>query len=160
MHVAGPSETRAHVFARHFLAPLGGVERLKERYTGQELVSEVIRHFGVSPQVAAIQLGHLGLTEAGKEAAASKSSAWYATRFGWDAERAGEVAAAARERPPRSIVAAATAAFEDGVVDDVMLARLRMGEVAATDELLKGAGIEVAESSAQERSFDAGDDDW
>lgn len=160
VHTAGASETRAHAFARHFLAPLDGVRRLKEKHTGAELVSEVIRHFGVSPKVAGIQLGRLGLDPAGKEAAMSKSAAWYATRYGWDSERAGEVAAARMERPPRSIVAAATAAFEDGHVDDVMLARLRMNAVSVTDELLKDAGIEVVQPRVEERSFDAGDDDW
>ena len=148
VHTPGRSETRAHAFARHFLAPLDGVKRLKERHSGQALASEVIRHFGVSPQVAAFQL------------VTSRSAAWYAIRYGWKPERDGEVAAAVLERPPRSIVAAATAAFEDGLVDDVMLARLRMGDVAATDELLRDAGIEVTEHPAEERSFDPGDDDW
>lgn len=160
VHTPGRSETRAHAFARHFLAPLDGVKRLKERHSGQALASEVIRHFGVSPQVAAFQLEHLGLGPAEKELVTSRSAAWYAIRYGWKPERDGEVAAAVLERPPRSIVAAATAAFEDGLVDDVMLARLRMGDVAATDELLRDAGIEVTEHPAEERSFDPGDDDW
>lgn len=160
VHTSGRAETRAHAFARHFLAPLEGVRRLKDKYAGPELVSEVVRHFGVSPQVAAYQLEHLGLDQAGKDAAISKSAAWYATRYGWDSERAGDVAAAQMERPPRAIVAAATAAFEAGAVDDVMLARLRMSDVAATDEILKDAGIEVVDQPAEERSFDTGDDDW
>lgn len=160
VHAPSAAETRAHAFARHFLAPLSGVKRLAVHKKGLDLVSDVIRHFGVSPQVALIQLRELGVDRSTLDEAQGHSAAWFATRFGWDADRSSEVALAEKMRPPRSIVAAATTAYEAAKIDAAMLARVRKDHLKQLETILTEAGIKAQDSAQRERAFELGDEDW
>lgn len=160
IHQQSSAETRAHAFARNFLAPLNGVKRLAERKKELDLVSEVIRHFGVSPRVALIQLKAAGLDRATLDKAQSYSAAWFATRYGWDAERSVDVALSQKIRPPRSIVAAATSAYEAAEIDAVMLARVRKDDLVKVETILHEAGIQAQDPSPRDRAFELGDEDW
>lgn len=125
-----PSETRANAFARHLLAPLEGVRGLMERrgtLVGRVLeadISEVVRHFEVSPQVAAIQLKELGwITPAEFSTMSLRTARELAILNGWidkykaDANRSQEPVA------PRLLVAAVMQAFAEGKTTESAVAR-------------------------------------
>jgi Zn-dependent peptidase ImmA (M78 family) len=124
-----PGEQRADAFARHLLAPLEGVRALVAASRDQDpwaLASAVIRHFGVSPVVASIQLKETGAVsvDTASELRGRRAS-WYATYFGWDAERKQLVREAQAAQPPRRIVANATAAYIRGDLSAAVLARVK-----------------------------------
>lgn len=143
VHADGLNETRANDFARHFLAPLAGVQQIVNSMPGADaeaLVSAVVQWFGVSPTPAAIQLLALGAITAGEKASMTQSAGRLAVRYGWAAEREALVADAQRPMPPQGIVKAGTQAYADGKLSIRILARLR----GATDiEKLK---LELAEA--------------
>lgn len=158
VHEQGPHESRAHAFARNFLLPQGAVLRHSQQTTGLELVSDLIRLYGVSPQVAVIQLEKSDVQL--RDEVGDRTAGWFATRFGWDSDREGQVARAALLRPPRGIVAAATAAYEAGVLDRATLARIRKENVKTLGHTLEQAGITPRATSESRDDFEVGDEDW
>ena len=163
VHSTGPAETRAHDFARHFLAPLEGVRRLFESMPGasdERLVSGVVQHFGISPRPATFQLHAIGAISAASKAALGQvTSQTLATRYGWSAERAAQVADAQRPQPPQQIVAAATRAYADGKLSLRILARLRgMKDIAALEAELAAAGLVPTDPIIERPNI--GVDDW
>lgn len=121
-------EDKAHAFARNLLAPYEGVNAVLQHGAGdkEQAVADIVRHFRVSPPVAAIQLRDMGIitpqeaTELGEN-----DAAWYAFRYGWEAEREGLVSAALRVRPPQRILARAIDGYRHGIVGAAVVARLR-----------------------------------
>lgn len=163
VHSTGPAETRAHEFARHFLAPLEGVRRLVESMSGtsdEQLVSGVVQHFGISPKPATIQLHAVGaISAASKAALGDITSQTLATRYGWSAERAAQASDAQRPQPPQQIVAAATRAYSEGKLNLRVLARLRgTQDVAALLAELAAAGLIPTDPLVERPNIDV--DDW
>ena len=163
VHSTGPAETRAHEFARHFLAPVEGVRRLVDSMPGaldERLVSEVVQHFGISPKPATFQLHAVGAISAASKAVLGQiTSQTLATRYGWSAERAAQVADAQRPQPPQQIIAAATRAYADGKLSLRILARLRgMKDVAALEAELAAAGLVPVDPIIERPNI--GVDDW
>ncbi len=163
VHATGSRETRAHDFARHLLAPLGGVRRLADALPGssaEQLTSAVVQHFGISPKPAAIQLHAIDAITASEKAMVSElTSRTLATRFGWSEERQLRVADAQRPQPPQQIVAAATHAYADGKLSLRVLARLRgTADIAALESELAAAGLSPSEPPVERPNIDV--DDW
>lgn len=163
IHAAGPRETRAHDFARHLLAPLGGVRRLASSLSGspaEQLTSAVVQQFGISPQPAAIQLYAVdAISEFDKLRVSQLTSQTLATRYGWSAERMTRIADAQRPQPPQQIVAAATQAYADGRLSLRVLARLRgTTEIVALENELAAASLSPSEPPVERPNIDI--DDW
>lgn len=163
VHATGPNETRAHDFARHFLAPAEGVRRLVDSLPGADaemLLSAAVQHYGVSPMPALIQMEAVGAITAGQRASLSGiTSQTLATRFGWSEERAAQVADSQRPQPPQHIVAAATRAYAEGKVSLRILARLRgVTNIAALEAELAAAGMAPTALSLERPQIDV--DDW
>lgn len=163
VHATGVNETRAHDFARHFLAPLDGVSRLVVAMPGasaEQLTSAVVQHYGISPTPATIQLHAIGAISLAEKARLSgTSSQTLATWFGWSAERAAQVADSQRPQPPQQIVAAATRAYADGKLSLRILARLRgTADIAALEAELTAAGVVPPAPRLERPQIDI--DDW
>lgn len=163
VHATGPNETRAHDFARHFLAPVEGVRRVVDSLPGagpETLTSAVVQHYGVSPMPALIQLQAVGAITAGDRASlSSTTSQTLATRFGWSEERAAQIADSQRPQPPQTIVAAATRAYADGKLSLRILARLRgVTDIPALEAELAAAGMLPVPQSLERPQIDV--DDW
>ena len=130
-------EVQADAFARHLLAPLGGVLRVlrasRRDRTGadgadrsDEDLSDVVRTFRVSPQVAAIQMRDAGCIDATEY---KILDGWWdarrlATRFGWRPEYDAWVAEARQSRPPRRLLRRAVDGYVSGVVSIAAVANV------------------------------------
>lgn len=163
VHAKGPAETRAHEFARHFLAPLDGVRRLATQLTGataEQLTSAVVQHFGISPEPALIQLHAVGAISSEEKAMLSNlTSQTLATRYGWSSERTTQMLEAQRPQPPQQIVAAATRAYADGSLSLRVLARLRgTRDLEQLESELRSAGVVPPEPLVERADIDI--DDW
>jgi Zn-dependent peptidase ImmA (M78 family) len=139
--VRTPSEKRADNFARHLLAPSSGVTKyLQERKVGrgeatQRDVAFVVRHFGVSPMVAMIQMRDEGwITEAQRNLWKDDSALKLANRYGWAEEYHAEQAATETPRPPQRMVENATNGYIKNIISLRNLARHRQMNA---DELAK-----------------------
>ncbi|KHL15701.1 uncharacterized protein DUF955 [Mumia flava] len=121
-------EIRADAFARHLLVP---ITALKGRFPESRPLTEadlsyVVRIFGASPMIAAIQLYGAGLIDD------RTKSSWkllttpaLASRFGWRDEYTALQAESRTPRPPRRLTAWATEGYIEGVVSIETVARVR-----------------------------------
>lgn len=142
VHTQSTQETKAHSFARHFLMPLDGVRQLPDVPSPEALTSHAVRHFGVSPEVAAIQLrAAMRLSEGEKRDVSRLSASQLATQFGWGAERLALVERAGTPRSPQRALANAVAAYSQGRMGIATYARIRGVSVPAALEELADAGI-------------------
>lgn len=134
------SETFADTFARHLLLPQSAAEAavLATGEPDLALLSYLVQRFGVSPQVAAIQLHGLNrITQSTKREWSGFTTRRLAATFGWlnAYDRAAE--ASQRPRAPRGLMMRAAAAYQAG--------KLSAGELAlwygnAADELTQELG--------------------
>jgi Zn-dependent peptidase ImmA (M78 family)/predicted HTH domain antitoxin len=152
------AEVQADAFARHLLAPLGGVRRVldvPERNRASagvddrthEDLSDVVRTFCVSPQVAAIQMrdaGCCGATEY-KRLEGRWDARRLAVRFGWWPEYQSWVAEARQSRPPRRLLRRAMDGYVSGVVSLSAVASISGLSVDDLRAQLEAEGIRPAE---------------
>lgn len=124
----GPKETRAHEFARCFLAPQHGIVEWLQRARSGDTTSTVTeehlgllaRYFGVSAKVIAIQLKGLQLYGSAEPLATPA----LASRYGWRREYDTSQQAARMPRPPLRLVRRAQAGYQAGRVGLPVLAML------------------------------------
>lgn len=138
-------EIRADAFARHLLIPVEGVRAFVADRHGAghlSLCSEVVQHFLVSPQVAAIAMCEAGvIDQAGKSALMTVSTPALATRFGWMDFYRELQSAAKRTRAPQRLLARATAGYVEGVVSKRTIATLRGVGIEDVESELGDAGV-------------------
>ncbi|HEX5493603.1 MAG TPA: XRE family transcriptional regulator [Mycobacteriales bacterium] len=140
-----PAENRCDEFARTLLIPREGVRAWAERVYGPvkrplidtRHVALLARHFGVSPEVAAIQLDRMRL----RRHRALPSGRTLAHRHGWGAQYDTEQAAARQPRPPRRLLDRAIEAYQSGNLGIGAIARLQCRSVAEVERELTEAGI-------------------
>lgn len=142
-----PAEIRADHFARHLLAPLDGVEALLSetgappREVNLRDLAQIVRHFGVSPIVARIQLERLRLLTpelSGKWSRYTGES--LAAAFGHLNEYRATAAQSQVPVPPQHLVERATRAYTVNVLGIGALARLAEVEKDELEAALRDAG--------------------
>lgn len=112
--IHNPRETRADSFARNLLCPLECLPEDLETEP-EQLLSDTVRRYKVSPQVAAIQLQRRGLIDASTESRLRRwSASRLATEFGWREQYETDRQFARQERPSARLVEDATALFRNG----------------------------------------------
>ena len=128
----GTAESQATSFGRHLLAPRPGVSALLERSgaarggVDESHLSQVVYHYGVSAEVASIQMRDEGWTDVDQAArwiAGAVTTKHLATRYGWTTEHECRAAQARAERPPARLLRDVTDAYVAG--------RVTVGAVAA-----------------------------
>lgn len=143
-----PSEVAADSFARHLLAPLDGVRRM--RVTRQALatdldqdLSDVVRTFQVSPEIAMIQMRDTGWISQGQldDRRRRWSTRSLATRFGWRAELDAWAAESLRPRPPRRLLARTLTGYVSGAVSIAAVATVMGVDVDTASRHLEEDGI-------------------
>ncbi|MCL2423939.1 MAG: ImmA/IrrE family metallo-endopeptidase [Micrococcales bacterium] len=150
---AGDSAAESQVtsFGRHLLAPRAGVSALLERAgavrgaVDESHLSQVVVHYGVSPEVAAIQMRDEGWThdpQAAQWIAGTVTTKHLATRYGWAAEHECLVASAQTQRPPARLLRDATDAYVAGKVSVGTVAAVLGKDIAAVRAELDAEGIE------------------
>ncbi|MDV2432837.1 ImmA/IrrE family metallo-endopeptidase [Corynebacterium tuberculostearicum] len=133
-----PSETRANTFARCVLCPVEALHDLPPTSTPEELLSDVVQRFQVSPTVAAIQLCQAELiSEETKEELKSYSTKRLASQFGWKANY--DYAAKISELPRSSerLVADAYKAYNQGLI---ALPSVAFAEQVSIEEVIESTG--------------------
>ncbi len=133
-----PSETRANTFARCVLCPVEALNDLTQASTPEELLSDVVQRFQVSPAVAAIQLCQAKLiSEETKEELKSYSTKRLASQFGWKADY--DYAAKISELPRSSerLVADAYKAYNQGLL---ALPSVAFAEQVSIEEVIDSTG--------------------
>lgn len=115
-----PAEIRADAFARHLLAPLDGVRRIIGGRTHEHVhavLSDVVQEFGVSPQIAAIQMREIKyINEEQRLALNGTTSRALALTHGWQGHYDSLVQDSAKARPPQGLVTRAIVAYERGLL--------------------------------------------
>ena len=166
-------EKWADDFARHLLLPVSAVDkyltdvgRTKDNLT-LESVSDLVRVFGVSPQVAMIQLRDSRWISASSfeewsHRLPSLTSRNLAMQFGWESERAGLVLFSLAPRRPTRVVKAATAAYQQGEISLEALAQVwGVQDVTAFQSTLEDSDIRpsttATESSSEREPEDLSD---
>lgn len=138
-------EIRADAFARHLLIPVEGVRAFvgDQRGAGHlSLCSDVVQHFLVSPQVAAIAMCEADvIDQAEKAALKAVSTPALATRFGWMDFYRELQGAAQRTRAPQRLLARATAGYVEGVVSMRTIATLRGVDIGDVEAEFTDAGV-------------------
>lgn len=133
-----PSETRANTFARCVLCPVEALNNLPQASPPEELLSDVVQRFQVSPTVAAIQLCQAELiSEETKEELKSYSTKRLASQFGWKADY--DYAAKISELPRSSerLVADAYKAYNQGLI---ALPSVAFAEQVSIEEVIDSTG--------------------
>lgn len=163
-------EKDADEFARHLLLPGSAVDALLTEAglvkgnVSIESLSDLVRIFGVSPQVAMIQLYSMRWTTRLQHEAwwndPGVSSRGLALRYGWASERDAEVRAAKTPRRPTRIVRAATSAFADGKasLEAVAQAAGERDLVQFADDLRQLGIVPPVPADADEREVEDFDD--
>jgi Zn-dependent peptidase ImmA (M78 family) len=141
---SSPAESRANVFARHLLLPLGGLTEFLAyaREVNLATLSAVVQRFLVSPQIAAIALEQAGIIKAATKAEWMLVTApQLAVRFGWSDQYKALQADADQRRAPQRLLARAIHGYAEGVVSAQTIATMRgiTSDVAATE--LREAGV-------------------
>ena len=112
-----PSETRANTFARCVLCPVEALRTLSQTSSQEELLSDVVQRFQVSPTVAAIQLCAAGvISEEAKEELKSYSTKRLASQFGWKANYDHAARISKLPRASERLVADAYKAYDRGLI--------------------------------------------
>ena len=120
-------ETAANSFARHLLAPR---EDIKKRLAGiqdieEEVLSDLVQAYEVSPQVIAIQLRELGFISSEECRTLSKlRTPQLAERYGWGGKYRGMAQMSNTPRPPQSLLARAMEGYQKGILSPSYIARL------------------------------------
>lgn len=119
-----PAEIQADAFARHLLLPSSAVAEFKAGEVDLKDVSDLVQEFGVSPQIAAIQLRQAKAISNDECSTFSGFSAGrLATRYGWRNQYDAMATDSARPRAPQSLMARAAEGYRRGVLDANELAR-------------------------------------
>lgn len=152
-----PAEIRADTFARHLLAPLDGIQNLlaERGVDGRDLelgdLASVVRHFGVSPPVARIQLKLLGLLSRERETEwTGHTGRGLAAAFGHLNEYQAEAARTRVPVPPQNLVYRATRAYKQNALAIGALARLAGEDVDEMKSALTEAGLVPTEPPSLE----------
>ncbi len=153
-------EVRANAFARHLLAPIEGVRRLACSASGLDLGSDIVRHYQVSPNVAAIQMRDIGAPTADVAAVRAATAEELAQRFGWAHQRRAAIELSKVNRPPRRIVAGAQAALSDGAISPALAAFLSAESLADLPTERTTEHDESPSPAHRANPFDTGATDW
>lgn len=133
-----PSETRANTFARCVLCPVEALRTLSRTSPQEELLSDVVQSFQVSPTVAAIQLCVAGLiSEQAKEELKSYSTKRLASQFGWKANYDHAARISKLPRASERLVADAYKAYNQGLI---ALPSVAFAEQVNIEEVLDSTG--------------------
>ncbi|MDO5724620.1 MAG: ImmA/IrrE family metallo-endopeptidase [Flaviflexus sp.] len=140
-----PQEIRADAFARHLLIPQKGLldflGATKPPLTTAAF-SEVVRHFMVSPAIAAIALENAKLIDrVTKEHWRELSTPKLAGQFGWSDQYRALSASTNTPRSPRRLLARTIEGYREGVVSLEKLALLRAQSAEDTLRELESASI-------------------
>lgn len=146
-----PQEILCDEFARHLLIPQNGVRAWLKgvtRTVGEARVDERVmallaRHFGVSPDVARIQLDRMRLLPSELQIVGLPSGRRLAYRYGWGPQFDSDQAAASQSRAPRRILDRAIGAYREGKLGIGVLAKLQDLPVAQIEQALTDAGVFV-----------------
>jgi Zn-dependent peptidase ImmA (M78 family)/transcriptional regulator with XRE-family HTH domain len=155
------SERRANSFAGHLLMPAAGIRRWLDASgnpaVGTERVVAALAHaFGVSLEVALIQLRKIGLIgNAQKQALSGAGARTLAFRYGWLAAWQAAAEAAKIPRPPRRLWLRALSAYQSGKLGVIALARLNGVDPNRLRAELDSAGVLVAPPAPAPIDFDA-----
>lgn len=139
-----PQEIRADAFARHLLIPIDGLKAFlgKRPNISEAQLSDVVQHFLVSPQIAAIALRQSGYIDADTFAAwMGLRTPQLASRYGWRDYYAALQEDSYRVRAPQQLLARAITGYVDGVVSAQTIATLRRLPVEQVIEELEFEGI-------------------
>jgi len=142
------AEITADAFARHLLLPLSAVRAYVEVVAGGRVglvdLSFLVQHYGVSPQVAAIQLREAGAIDQGTCAEWSQMSAGLlSSEFGWRDQYRAMSDASQRPRSPQGLAARAVAGYRRGLLG---IAEVALWYGSAADDLQDELGpIESAD---------------
>jgi Zn-dependent peptidase ImmA (M78 family) len=142
-----PVESRATVFARHLLLPLGGLRAFlgEPPAAGVATLSTVVQRFLVSPAIAAIALEQAGYIGAAvKSEWMSVSAPQLAVRFGWSDQYRALQADSDQRRAPQRLLARAIQGYAEGVVSVQTIATLRGITSESAEAELREAGISSA----------------
>lgn len=143
-----PTETRATVFARHLLLPVGGLKAFLSDRAEIDVaaLSSVVQRFLVSPPMAAIALAQAGLIDASVKAEwMAVTAPQLAVRFGWSDQYSALQADADRRRAPQRLLARAIQGYAEGVVSVQTIATLRGIPAGTAASELREAGISPAQ---------------
>ncbi|WP_322755162.1 XRE family transcriptional regulator [Frankia sp. Cas3] len=143
------SEVRCDEFARNLLIPQDGMSSWLAQALGittrdrvdERAVALLVRHFGVSPDVARIQLDRAGLLPA--TLTAVPSARVLAHRYGWGQQHDLEQELARRPLPPQRLQERATHAYRRGLLGAAAIARLTGRSEADVATSLAEAGVTV-----------------
>lgn len=136
-------------FARHLLVPEAGVRSwlagtavTGETVTEERTMALLARHFGVSPDVARIQLDRMGLLNGRLRDSILPTGRRWAYRYGWGDQFDSDQAAAAQPRAPRRLLDRAMEAYRVGMLGIGVLANLHGRTPASLQQALTEAGVE------------------
>ena len=162
------AETAASNFGRHLLAPRAGVDALLTEADAERgvadaaLLSLVVHHFRVSPQVACIQMRDTGWITPEQDAYWRKTSPmttrWLATRFGWRTEHDRWAADAEAPRPPARLLRRVIDAYVAGQASVAAVATVAGITEAQAREWLEVEDIRPQPTPVEVEWFDFGDD--
>ena len=162
------AESAASNFGRHLLAPDAGVNallRAEQAERGQidtSHLSLVVHHFGVSPQVASIQMRRTGWISADQDAHwradPRVTTRWLATRYGWRAEHDRWAADATVSRPPVRLLRRVTDAYVAGQASVAAVAAVAGITEQQARDWLDAEDIHPQPKRVQVKWFDFGDD--
>lgn len=155
-----PRETRANAFARHLLAPLEGVEgvmrrrgTLKGAVTDADL-SEIVRHYEVSPQVAAIQLKELGWISSAEHSRRTLPTARrLAILHGWIDKFQEDSRRSQQPLAPRKLAAAVLQAYAQGTTNEAAVARAFGSDLQSVRAVLEESGAADCRPAAEPIKF-------
>lgn len=112
-----PAEIVADGFARHLLLPMAALKARYDHILGLETLSEIVQVFGVSPQLAAIQLREASLIDAELTSRWSKiTTKNLANKFGWENQYRLLAHASNTPRAPQLLVTRAIQAYQNGAL--------------------------------------------
>ena len=160
--VRSREEVRADAFARHLLLPLAA---LRERFSPGHTVttsefSGVVQEFGLSPQMAAIQLREANLIDAATCTSwSARSTPALAAQNGWLSQYQALAEIAALPRAPQTLMARSAWAYKQGLLG---LAELAAWYGQRADDLVDQLGEPEPPNDredgwdASEPLFDAG----
>lgn len=143
-------EIRADAFARHLLAPEGGIRTLlsESALVTEAELSRVVQHFQVSPAIAAIALCSAGLIDAEqKKQWRGVTALNLAARYGWATDYFAMQDRSRQKRPPQKLLARAIRGYQEGLVQAKTLALLRSIQPEGLLLELEEAGIKPRETS-------------
>lgn len=151
-------EIRADAFARHLLVPIEGVRthlaNLGERPADLAALSSVVRHFLVSPAIAAIAMRDAGYVDAqtAKKWMKECTTSALADRFGWSDYYDILRKVSSTPRAPQGLVSQAMNAYAEGVVSAQTVATASGMNLDDALEVLRGAGLHPSDRDDSARS--------